>query len=311
MDGRSKRRTYALALTACASLLSLTACAAKPAELLSQPPSVTATPTPSVTESSPTPSPTPTTETPTPTPTPSATTPKPSATPTPAAQLNADQQAEFGTCLPTTVGPGSKGECVKLLQTKLSALKFYGGKATGTMDVSTINATLNYQRSRGLSAHGQVATQTWTALASGAAEVPEVIPAACKTAGIVICVDQAHRKLKWMQDGKVVKTIAIRVGGWAQNVKTKEWRLYPTANGTWKVYDKQVDPPSDTYGSGAMPYSTMFYPEMYVHYSAGFASDGYTRSSHGCVNVGSLTDTKWVFNNTPIGTKVYTFGNGF
>ena len=79
------------------------------------------------------------------------------------------------------------------------------------------------------------------------------------------------------------------------------------ANGTWKVYDKQVDPPSENYGSGAMPYATMFYPDMYVHYSPGFHSVGYRQSSHGCVNIGKLAEAVWIFRHTPIGSKVYIF----
>ena len=84
--------------------------------------------------------------------------------------------------------------------------------------------------------------------------------------------------------------------------------MFPTASGTWKVYDKQVNPYSKTYGAGAMPYSTMFYPDMYVHYSPGFASQGYAGSSHGCVNIRKLADAKWIFKNTPIGSKVFVFG---
>ena len=108
-------------------------------------------------------------------------------------------------------------------------------------------------------------------------------------------------------NGKVVKTFKVRLGGYNQHAKTHIWRNFPTANGTWKVYDKQVDPASENYGSGAMPYSTMFYPDMYVHYSPGFHAVGYAGSSHGCVNIGKLSDAIWIFKNTPIGAKVHIY----
>lgn len=255
-----------------------------------------------------------------PTPIPSAkestsATPKPKATPSasatpsekPLRPLTETQQAEFGKCVTTKVTSGSKGACTTLLLSNLKKLGFYTGKSTSSMGVAGMNAVLRYQRSRGIPATGTFGSQSWNALASNAPAVPEVLPAACKTAGVVLCVDQSHEKLKYVKDGKVVKTIKVRLGGWADHPKTGIWRVFPTANGTFRVYDKQVNPASDNYGSGAMPYSVMFDPNMYVHYSSGFKNVGYARSSHGCVNVGSLTDAKWFFKNTPVGAKVVVF----
>ena len=56
-----------------------------------------------------------------------------------------------------------------------------------------------------------------------------------------------------------------------------------------------------------MPYSVMFDPNMYVTYSADFAKRGYIRSSHGCVNVASKDDAKWIFDNTPIEARVWVW----
>ena len=104
------------------------------------------------------------------------------------------------------------------------------------------------------------------------------------------------------------RVFAIRTGGWNFDPKDHEkWRLYPTANGLFRVYDKSVSPPSENYGDGAMPYSVMFDPNMYVHYSADFAKRGYSRSSHGCVNVASKDDAKWIFDNTPIEARVWVW----
>lgn len=255
--------------------------------------------------------------TPTDSPTPSAAiasetaTPSDTPEPTPTATLptlDPQAEAEFGPCLTTVLGSGSGGRCALLVQQKLSAAGFYKGSVAKRIGVSQVNAVLNYQRSRGLKATGTTTAATWMALATGQPEVPETLPGECTVAGVVLCVDQAHRTLKYVKNGEVVKTIRIRLGGWAQEPKTGKWRLFLTANGTFRVYDKKVSPPSDNYGSGAMPYSVIFYPDMYVHYSPGFASVGYAASSHGCVNVGSLAEAKWVYANTPVGARVHIFG---
>jgi lipoprotein-anchoring transpeptidase ErfK/SrfK len=105
----------------------------------------------------------------------------------------------------------------------------------------------------------------------------------------------------------VERTVQVRLGGFAQHAKKKNWRNFPTANGTYTVYDKQRNPRSENYGAGAMPYSIMFHPDMYVHYSSGFAKQGYDSSSHGCVNVGDKDAILWLYEHTPIGATVHVF----
>lgn len=225
--------------------------------------------------------------------------------------LSEKTKKEFKGCLTTVVGPGSAGHCAQLVVKKLKAAGYYPWAMTSTITMVADNALLNYQRSRGITGTGKTNKATWVALATKAPAIPQVLPDKCKTKGIWICVDQAHRKLFWVKNGTVVKTVKVRVGGYnylkKKGQKTGRWKIYATANGTWKVYDKQVNPKSDNYGSGAMPYSTMFYPDMYVHYSPGFHAVGYAGSSHGCVNVGSLSDAIWIYRHTPIGATVYVY----
>lgn len=270
---------------------------AAPAETATPAPE-TATPLPVV--ESPTPAPvTPAPETPTPAkPTPSATpaAPKP-APPAPPAD---------NACATSVVKLGSKGACTKQALTLLKQAGYYSPTPGTSFGVSAVNWTLQYQRSRGLDDNGRVDAATWGALLGNMPQLPVSIPASCKT-GTVICVSKAQGKLFWLQNGAVKKTTAVRFGGWNQDAKTKEWRMFATVNGTYRVYNKHPNPSSENYGDGAMPYSTMFHPGMYVHYSAGFASVGYSGSSHGCVNVKSRADAKWIMDNTPIGTKVVVY----
>jgi hypothetical protein len=245
---------------------------------------------------------------PSPTPTPTVTPTRPPKPVDPLAGVSAKTRKAFKPCLSRAVGPGSGGTCARLVQKTLKKVHLYNWGVSNSINTAGVNAILNYQRSRGLVATGVVRKATWVALATKARVIPQVLPKKCTTSkGVILCVDQAHRKLFWIKNGKVVKTFRIRVGGWNFYVKSKKWKVFATANGTWKVYDKNVDPPSEQYGSGAMPYATIFYPDMYVHYSPGFHAVGYATSSHGCVNIGKLSEAIWIFKHTPIGAQVYIY----
>jgi len=243
-----------------------------------------------------------------PAPTASPTPTRPPAPVDPLAGLSAATRRAFRPCLARTVRPGGGGTCAVLAQRKLKAAGFHPWRVSSRITTAGANALLNYQRSRGLKATATTTKATWLALAHKSPAVPSVLPKKClQPKGVLLCVDQAHRRLSWMRNGKVVKTFRVRLGGWNYHPKTKKWKVFATANGTWHVYDKLVDPPSENYGSGAMPYSTIFYPDMYVHYSPVFNRVGYATSSHGCVNIARLSDAMWIFRHTPIGATVHIF----
>lgn len=285
------------AVVAVSLALVLSGCAKDPASAYGRTPS----PAPSTTQPSASPSPTA-----------SATPTEPPKPVDPFDTLSAATKKEFKGCLTKVVGPNSSGKCAALVIKKLKQAGYYPWSKTSVINVTGANAILNYQRSRGIKGTAFTDKATWVALATKAPAVPQVLPKKCNTTkGIILCVDQAHRKLFWIKNGKVVKTFKVRLGGWAylkkKDAEQGKWKVYATADGTWKVYEKQVDPFSENYGYGAMPYSTMFYPDMYVHYSPGFHAVGYRQSSHGCVNIGQLSQAKWIFKNTPIGTPVYIY----
>lgn len=229
------------------------------------------------------------------------------ATPEPLPTLSAEQQATFGACLPTVVAPGTSGACARLVQTELKRLGYHNGAVASSLTAAATNSVLRYQRSRDLKPTGIVNEQTWYALASGKPARSEALPYECTLPGVVLCVDQGHDKLRFVKDGEVLRTVRIRTGGYTTEPKTGKWRVHATVNGYYRVFDKQVSPKSENYGSGAMPYSIMFDPNMYVHYSTPFARQGYSSSSHGCVNVASLEDIKWLFKNTPVGAHVLVY----
>lgn len=208
-------------------------------------------------------------------------------------------------CAKTTVKYGTSGACVKEAQTLLKNAGFYTGSISGKASVATINAVLNFQRAQRIADNGVINATTWGRLRAPAA-VDTSLPASCQAAGVVLCVSKATRTLTVLQDGAVVKTIPVRLGGFTQD-KYGRYRVHQTGVGVYRVYKKDPNPYSKRYGAGIMPNSLMFDPNMYVHYSADFRAYGYTRSSHGCVNIANRADSLWVYNFTPVGSRVVVF----
>jgi hypothetical protein len=68
---------------------------------------------------------------------------------------------------------GSKGQYVKILQTKLNAVGYSCGNVDGDFGPKTYNALIAYQESRGLQVDGICGPQTWGALNSGMGPKPE------------------------------------------------------------------------------------------------------------------------------------------
>ncbi len=220
--------------------------------------------------------------------------------------LSKKEHKAFTACLTQVVDAHSSGRCAALAMSRLKQAGF--SRSSGSsVGAAGANALLNYQRSRGLTATGTTTRQTWISLATKAKALQVELPAKCLGAGVNLCVNQGERRLYFLRDGKVERTFKVRLGGYNVHPKTHKWRVFPTANGSWRVFDKQVNPKSDNYGSGAMPYSVMFHPDMYVHYSPGFHAVGYASSSHGCVNIGQLSEAIWIYKHTPVGARVTVF----
>lgn len=173
----------------------------------------------------------------------------------------------------------------------------------------TMNAILNFQRAQGLADDGVVGPSTWARLKSPRT-VSKKLPASCRSytskRPVTLCGSLAQRKLFYLKNGTIVKTVNARFGGWAYNPKTKNYQIYRTTKGTHYVYAKNAKEYSEPYDA-QMPYSIKFYGGEYVHYSSDFASNGYKGASHGCINIGSLKNAEWLFKNTPVGSKVVVY----
>jgi hypothetical protein len=254
-------------------------------------------------QENPTPSPTPATSIeriPTVKPTPTVT-PRPKPKPKPKPALHAG---------PTLLGPQSSGDRVRDLQARLKQIAWYFADVTGTYGPVTTSAVKGFQAKREIPVTGLVDQRTLDRLnamtrtptddelhniAIGSASTRTPLDARCLT-GRALCIDKTSRTLRWVVDGKVRSTLAVRFGA----------SYSPTREGLFHIGWKSADHVSKLYGS-AMPFSMFFSGGQAVHYSSDFAARGYYGASHGCVNVRDYDGIRSLFSQVVLGDKVVIY----
>jgi peptidoglycan hydrolase-like protein with peptidoglycan-binding domain len=204
---------------------------------------------------------------------------------------------------------GSSGTAVRKVEARLVQLKLlekrYLDNEYGTM---TRSAVKKFQKSKGIPQLGYVDQNTLNKLIAVTHEptqtelyppVPVVngkkLDPRCAT-GVVMCIDKATHKLRYVVDGVVKMQMDVRFGA----VKTA------TREGSFTVGWKSRNHVSKLYDS-AMPYAMFFSGGQAVHYSSDFAARGYNGASHGCVNVRALTKIKILFDEIHVGDKVVVY----
>jgi len=254
-------------------------------------------------QENPTPSPTPATSSeriPPVKPTPTAT-PRPKPKPKPKPALHAG---------PTLLGPQTSGDRVRDLQARLKQIAWYFADVTGTYGPVTTSAVKGFQAKREIPVTGLVDHRTLDRLnamtrtptddelhniAIGSASTRTPLDARCLT-GRALCIDKTSSTLRWVVDGKVRSTLAVRFGA----------SYSPTREGLFHVGWKSADHVSKLYGS-AMPFSMFFSGGQAVHYSSDFAARGYYGASHGCVNVRDYDGIRSLFSQVVLGDKVVVY----
>lgn len=188
----------------------------------------------------------------------------------------------------------------RLVQTRLLA----PAEVDGTYRAATAKAVSRYQARAVLPVTGKVDELTWLSLRfdtrtpTRAQLYPPLSAAAraldprCRV-GRVMCVDKASRKLSWVVDGAVRKTLQVRFGS----------QFTPTREGSFRVYRKSADHVSSLYDT-PMPYAMFFSGGQAVHYSPDFARVGYAGASHGCVNTRDKRAVAALFRQVRVGDRV-------
>jgi lipoprotein-anchoring transpeptidase ErfK/SrfK len=192
---------------------------------------------------------------------------------------------------------GATGARVREVQQRLAWLGYRISARdadSATMGASTVKAVKDYQNKFFLYPTGIVNRKVWSSLRHVSGQVGR-LPAAClheKT----ICVDKNQMLLRLVDAGKVQLTLDARFG--LEGVRTRE--------GAFRIQRKSRDHVSSRFGS-SMPFALFFSGGQAVHYSPYFARYGYNGGSHGCIGIRDYERAAWLFDRTPVGTKIYVY----
>lgn len=211
---------------------------------------------------------------------------------------------------PPLLQAGDHGPQVRDLQARLRQIAWYAGKVTDTYGPSTTAAVRGFQAKRGLPALGYVDKATLKKLrgmthrpsraelankVSDGTWTDAPLDARCRT-GRVLCIDKTSRTIRWVIDGEVLKTMAVRFGS----------SYTPTREGLFQVQSKSRNHVSSLFDS-SMPFAMFFSRGQAVHYSSDFAARGYAGASHGCVNVRDYEGLRALFDQVRVGDKVVVY----
>lgn len=211
---------------------------------------------------------------------------------------------------PPILEPGDEGPQVRELQARLRQIAWYAGKVTDTYGPSTTAAVRGFQTKRGLPTLGYVDKATLKRLhemtrrptrdelankISDGTWTDAPLDARCLT-GRVMCVDKSSRTVRWVVDGEVLTTMAVRFGS----------SYTPTREGLFHVQSKSRNHVSSLYDT-PMPFAMFFSRGQAVHYSPDFAARGYSGASHGCVNVRDYEGVKALFDLVRVGDKAVVY----
>lgn len=210
---------------------------------------------------------------------------------------------------PALLKAGSTGDQVRDLQVRLRQLSWYSGPVSGAFDEKTVAGVRGFQGKRAIPVTGEVDQRTLDRLVSmtrkpttqeknNVAPSPAagvVLDERCRS-GRVLCVDKTSRTLRWVIDGQVQRTFAVRFGS----------SRTPTREGQFSVNSKSRDHVSTLYDT-PMPYALFFSGGQAIHYSADFAARGYSGASHGCVNVRDKAGIAWLFDQVRVGDTVIVY----
>jgi lipoprotein-anchoring transpeptidase ErfK/SrfK len=250
------------------------------------------------------------TGTPAPTPTARAT---PRAEPVPrqvSAPLPAERPRAVPEPGPRLLGPGDDGAEVRELQARLRQIAWYFGDVTDHYGSSTTAAVKGFQDKREIAVTGYVDQRTLGRLHAmtrmpTADELANRLPGSTSTnapldvrctTGRAMCIDKSSSTVRWVVDGQVRRTMAVRFGS----------SYTPTREGLFNVGWKSRDHVSKLYDT-AMPFAMFFSGGQAVHYSPDFAARGYSGASHGCVNVRDYAGIAWLFDQVSVGDKVVIY----
>lgn len=198
-----------------------------------------------------------------------------------------------------------RGAMVRYAQERLVWLGYtidWREQLEGYFGKDTKHAVIALQNKYFYDETGVLDKRTWKLLDDVGAN-PGQLPKACLSEHQVLCIDKTDKLLRYVKDGKVVRSMDVRFG--VPGLETPE--------GDFRVWFKWADATSGINGPdqprAPMPWALFFDGSVAVHYSPTFAAYGYYPGggSHGCVNVADLEAVRWLFYQIPEGTLVHVY----
>lgn len=243
--------------------------------------------------------------TPTPSPTPEMHLSDETTTPTPAPTVAFVKKLQYNK---------SKGEEVKLVQTRLTELGYYSGNISGNFLGHTRNAVKAFQQQNALSVDGIVGENTWNALFNdpdvrAAADDPKPTPEPTPVP-FAITVDVNNQVTTvYGRDENGDYTVVVRqmlcstgtrknpsdIGTFTLNGRTARWCYFPE----WGSHAQYWTRINSSIAFHSVIYNTVNTMDLSVKSYKNLGK----RASHGCIRL-TVADAKWIYNNCGAGTVV-------
>lgn len=243
--------------------------------------------------------------TPTPSPTPGMHLSDETTTPTPAPTVPFVKKLQYNK---------SKGEEVKLVQTRLTELGYYSGNISGNFLGHTRNAVKAFQQQNALSVDGIVGENTWNALFNdpdvrAATDDPKPTPEPTPVP-FAITVDVNNQVTTvYGRDENGDYTVVVRqmlcstgtrknpsdIGTFTLNGRTARWCYFPE----WGSHAQYWTRINSSIAFHSVIYNTVNTMDLSVKSYKNLGK----RASHGCIRL-TVADAKWIYNNCGAGTVV-------
>jgi conserved hypothetical protein len=208
----------------------------------------------------------------------------------------------------------SKGEEVKLVQTRLTELGYYSGNISGNFLGHTRNAVKAFQQQNALSVDGIVGENTWNALFNdpdvrAAADDPKPTPEPTPVP-FAITVDVNNQVTTvYGRDENGDYTVVVRqmlcstgtrknpsdIGTFTLNGRTARWCYFPE----WGSHAQYWTRINSSIAFHSVIYNTVNTMDLSVKSYKNLGK----RASHGCIRL-TVADAKWIYNNCGAGTVV-------
>jgi hypothetical protein len=162
------------------------------------------------------------------------------------------------TVVEPSLGPGSRGPSVRMLEGRLHALHYALRGADGYYGQDDVEAVLAFQKVNGLARTGRIDRSLWARLMSAT-------PPRARYGGTHVEVDKTRQVLFMVKDGRVSLVVHVSTGA-SGNTPLGLWHVYLKVPG-WN--------------------GVLWYPSFFLR---GFAIHGYPEvpaypASHGCVRI--------------------------